>query len=91
MRTGEIVLIPFPFAELTNIKVRPAVVVSTTRDTFSDLILCAISSVVPNELNSFEIVDRIITLKKDSIITELGALIEDEMGLFKTRFKQIID
>jgi hypothetical protein len=55
MRTGNIVLIPFPFAELTNIKVRPAVVVATTRDKFSDLILCAISSVVPNEVNSFEI------------------------------------
>jgi mRNA interferase MazF len=108
MRTGDIVLIPFPFAELTNIKVRPAVVVSTTRDKFSDLILCAISSVVPNELNSFEIVlipstvnklrvksiikvDRIITLKKDSIITELGSLADDELALFRTRFKQLID
>lgn len=32
MNTGDIVLIPFPFAEFTNRKVRPAVVVCETAD-----------------------------------------------------------
>ncbi len=45
MNTGTIVLIPFPFAELTNIKVRPALIISTTKDKYQDLILSAISSV----------------------------------------------
>ena len=30
MNTGDIVVIPFPFAELTNKKVRPAIVVCET-------------------------------------------------------------
>ena len=55
MTTGTIVLIPFPFAELSNVKVRPAVVVSSTKDKYKDLILCAISSVVPEKISAFEI------------------------------------
>ncbi len=55
MTTGTIVLIPFPFSELTNIKVRPAIVVSDTKDKYQDLILCAVSSVVPIKLGQFEI------------------------------------
>lgn len=47
MKTGEIVLVPFTFSELTNIKVRPAVVISATKDKNEDLIVSAISSVIP--------------------------------------------
>ncbi len=54
MLTGTIVLIPFPFAELVNIKVRPALVATLTKDKYKDLILCAISSVVPAHLGAFE-------------------------------------
>ena len=32
MNTGDIVLIPFPFSELSEVKLRPAVVVTTTKD-----------------------------------------------------------
>jgi hypothetical protein len=39
MSTGTIVLIPFPFAELTNVKVRPAIVIANTKDKHQDLIL----------------------------------------------------
>lgn len=62
MKTGEIVLIPFPFAELTNKKVRPAIVICETKDFYKDLVICAISSVVPQNLTVNEIL-----LKKDSI------------------------
>lgn len=71
MTTGTIVLIPFPFSELTNIKVRPALVVSNTKDKYHDLILCAISSVVPIKLGQFEIAlspDSINQLRVPSII-----------------------
>ncbi len=56
MKPGSIVLIPFPFAELTNIKVRPALVITETKDKFKDLILCAISSVIPANAGNFEII-----------------------------------
>lgn len=56
MKTGDIVLIPFPFSELTNVKLRPAVVVSETKDRYRDLIVCAISSQVPFTPSIAEIV-----------------------------------
>ena len=34
MKTGNIILIPFPFAELTTNKARPGVVVTVTKDRF---------------------------------------------------------
>ena len=56
MDIGDIVLIPFPFAELTNVKVRPAVIASITKDTYNDIVICAISSVIPTALSSNEFV-----------------------------------
>jgi len=40
MKTGEIVLVPFPFSELTNIMVRPAVVISATKDKYEFNSIC---------------------------------------------------
>lgn len=37
MKIGEIILIPFPFAELNNKKVRPAIVICETKDFYKDL------------------------------------------------------
>ncbi len=42
MRTGEIVLVPFPFAELTQLKARPAAVIAETADRYHDIIVAAI-------------------------------------------------
>ena len=56
MKAGRIVLIPFPFAELTNIKLRPAVLIATTQDKYQDFILSAISSVIPENPSGFEII-----------------------------------
>lgn len=55
MNTGDIVLLPFPFAELTNKKVRHAAVICETKDVYRDLVVCAISSVVPKNLTENEI------------------------------------
>lgn len=71
MKTGEIVLIPFPFAEFTHKKVRPAAVVCETKDAFRDLVLCAISSVIPDNVSENEtllLVDDRNGLRKDSIL-----------------------
>ncbi|MBK7157643.1 MAG: type II toxin-antitoxin system PemK/MazF family toxin [Ignavibacteria bacterium] len=56
MKTGNIILVPFPFSEITNIKVRPAVVISTTKDKYEDVIVSAISSVIPNSISANEII-----------------------------------
>lgn len=55
MKTGDIILIPFPFANLTNKKVRPAVVVCKTKDKYEDLVICAISSIIPKNLTENEL------------------------------------
>lgn len=71
MKTGDIVLIPFPFSELTQVKIRPAVVVSETKDKYKDLILAAISSQVPASLSSAEIIikpDSLNGLRSSSVI-----------------------
>ena len=56
MKTGDIILMPFPFAELTNKKVRPSVVVSQTKDKYRDIIVAAISSVVSDKISENEII-----------------------------------
>lgn len=55
MKTGDIILIPFPYAELQNVKVRPAVVITETADKYKDLVVSAICSVVPDSLDPNEI------------------------------------
>ena len=56
MKTGDIVLIPFPFVELTNVKVRPAVIATITKDAYQDIVICAISSVIPTAPSENEFV-----------------------------------
>ena len=71
MKVGDIVLIPFPFSSLTNVKLRPAVVICVTKDHFQDLTLCAISSVMPSHLNLNEIKlppDSFNHLRKPSVL-----------------------
>lgn len=78
MKTGDIVLIPFPFSEITNVKIRPAALVCLTKDGYKDLVLCAISStlklplkgndmmLIPDDANQLKTSS---TLKVDRIFT----------------------
>jgi mRNA interferase MazF len=108
MKTGDIVLVPFLFAELNNIKLRPAVVVCTTTDKYKDVVLSVISSVLPSKQGDKEIfispnktnklkvksvikVDRIVTIKKESIVLELGRLSATELATFKLVFKSLVE
>jgi mRNA interferase MazF len=71
MKTGDIILIPFPFAELKNTKVRPAIVITETADKYKDLVISSISSVVPDSLNMNEILinpNKTNNLRVQSII-----------------------
>ncbi len=56
MNTGDIILIPFPFAESTQKKVRPAVVITETDDKYKDIVVSAVSSIVPSKFSKREIV-----------------------------------
>ncbi|HZQ97402.1 MAG TPA: type II toxin-antitoxin system PemK/MazF family toxin [Chloroflexota bacterium] len=52
---GAVVLVPFPFTDLTGRKQRPALVVSPSGIHPDDLILCAITSQVPSSLSRWEL------------------------------------
>ena len=107
MKTGDIILIPFPFAETTGTKLRPETVVAFTKDKYKDIIVCAISSVVPSKPSENEIlispsssnklrassvlkVDRIVTLKRNEVVHQLGKLNSAELEKFKTVFRKLV-
>lgn len=52
---GHVVLAPFPFSDLSNAKVRPAVIVSSNLNA-NDVVLMAISSVVRGAMMSTDFV-----------------------------------
>jgi mRNA interferase MazF len=100
MKIGDIILISFPFAEFTERKARPCVVIAETMDKYKDLVVSAISSVVPSNITHREIflapnrtnnlradsiikVDRIVTLKRNDKIADLGKLSTTELSDFK--------
>ena len=71
MKTGDILLVPFPFAEHLSRKVRPYVFICQTKDKFQDVVIAAISSIIPDVLNENDIIikyNNINKLRKDSII-----------------------
>jgi len=56
-KRGDVVLVPFPFTDLTGTKQRPALVVSSDafNATHSDVILVAITSQIPTRLAGDEL------------------------------------
>jgi mRNA interferase MazF len=102
MKTGDIVLIPFPFSEITNVKIRPAALVCLTKDSYKDLVLCAISStlklplkdndmmLIPDDVNQLKTSS---TLKVDRIFTAKREQVVAKIGSLNyddlTQFKDI--
>ncbi len=71
MKTGDIVVVEYPFSNLFQTKIRPAVVVALTSDKYKDIVLCLISSVVQQKLNKKEILllpNTLNNLRASSII-----------------------
>jgi mRNA interferase MazF len=50
LKSGDIILIDFPFTIPHQSKVRPALVITETKDKYKDVVVCAISSVFPSKL-----------------------------------------
>ena len=67
MDVGDILLIPFPFTDLSGIKTRPVLVLGRVKD---DIIVAFISSEISNPLPSdiFLIADKENGLKRDSLL-----------------------
>src|SRR5438128_3963534 len=92
---GDIVLVPFPFTDLTAIKQRPALVISPRRlnDTRPDLVVVAITSQIPAALGEDEVrlPDAELAacgLPKPSII-KLGKIFTIHQGLIRKKLGQL--
>lgn len=71
MKTGDVVIVSFPYTDSSSFKARPAVVVNLLEDNYNDVIICLVTSVVPVRLSTYEILlkpDNINNLKVVSII-----------------------
>jgi mRNA interferase MazF len=55
LKPGDIILIGFPFTLPLQSKVRPALVITETKDKYRDIVVCAISSVFPKKAGKRQI------------------------------------
>lgn len=106
MTKGKIVLVPFPFTDLSGYKVRPVVVLSTLERS-EDFIACFISSKPDKKINRMDIqvlptpenglkansiikVAKIATLEKKIALGEIGSLDTKTMKTLNTKLKTVL-
>lgn len=92
---GTVVLVPFPFTDLSGAKQRPALVVSPPGFHAVDLILCAITSQVPPQLSRWEVAlgssdVQGQRLPKPSIV-RVGKLFAMHRTLIRGRYGQVTE
>ncbi len=104
MRKGAIVLVPFPFTDLSGQKVRPALILHVSRG--EDCIVAFISSrvskkkspfdirIVPSKKNGLKVdsvirIDKIATLQKKIVVGELGMLEASVQSVVDARLKTV--
>jgi mRNA interferase MazF len=84
---GEIVLVPFPYADFTKLKKRPALVVGEAE--FSNLILCQVTSKARTSKRAIDLTDNDFVdgglpvesfLRPDKLFTVEPNLIESRLG-----------
>ena len=102
---GDVVVVPFPFSDLTNAKRRPALVVATL--TRNDLILCLITSQATNDpytiavsnddfaggslnRNSYVKSNRLFTANEKIIDYKIGTLTTDKINEVITKIIEIL-
>jgi mRNA-degrading endonuclease toxin of MazEF toxin-antitoxin module len=98
---GTVVLVPFPFTDLSGRKRRPALVVYPERFHEEDLILCAITSRVPERLSAWEVplaagdmaeeeLPRTSIIKVSKLFTMHKKLVAARYGTVKEQKLQIV-
>ncbi len=90
---GTVVLVPFPFTDLSGAKQRPAVVVSPRGFHPDDVVVCAITSQVPSRLSQWDVsllVSDLVgaRLPKPSIV-RVGKLFTIHQGLVRGRYGRV--
>ncbi len=102
---GSIVLVPFPFTDLSSSKVQPALIVSRSDHPGDDVIVCFITSKANNsylhklildasnttglKIRSAVRFDKIATLSKDVILGELGKVEASELNKHSKLFSEV--
>ncbi len=99
LTTGTVVLIPFPFSDLSKSKLRPAVVLAGTG--YDDWILCQITSNPYSDPKAVTITDenfaqgslqKISYARPGKLFTANRQLIKSEVGLLKREaLEKVID
>jgi mRNA interferase MazF len=101
---GDIVLIPFPFSDLSSIKNRPSLVVATLKG--EDIILCQITSQAREDKDAIAVTDndfqkgklsitsyarptKIFTADKSIIISKIGELKERKIKEVENKLCEI--
>jgi mRNA interferase MazF len=98
-KRGDIILVPFPFTDLSSAKVRPALVLSEKKAGSLDVIVCFISSqrcsksthavpIEPNASNGLKVssivrFDKIATLDRRIILGVLGIVSKSWLSAHK--------
>ena len=95
-KSGDVVLIPFPFTDLTAVKQRPAVVLSSSRFNHKreDVIVAAITSHVPQKLPvdeyRFSSREQQLAGLPQSSLVKLGKIVTIDQKLIRKRLGRIL-
>jgi len=104
-KKGTIILVPFPFTDLSGNKVRPAVIVSSSKQG-SDIVVVFLSSqtklkgkhlisVQPSDVNGLKVDSKIVcgkiaTLDTKIVLGELGKLTQQQQTVVDKNLKSML-
>ena len=88
-KRGTIILVPFPFTDLSAQKVRPALIVSSNKKG-EDVIVCFVSSIISGSARGLD--TQILINEKDPVFANTGLKVSSIIGVDKivTLDKKII-
>ena len=104
MIKGKVVLVPFPFDDLQNTKVRPAVCLTEPTGLYRHIVLAFISSQVPSDLQETDLVInpqdpgfaetglRVSSLLRlHRLMTVTASIIQRELGILSEGMQKTVD